>query len=139
MIFSIYKISNGQIIKIVYCTKENLVLQYDPSICTYIEGQYDDSKYYISNNEAIAIPDAPNKYCIFNYDTKQWYDPRTDETQWVVVRNQRDVLLASCDWTQLPDVEISTKSAWAAYRQSLRDITSQTDPFNIIWPTPPQG
>lgn len=139
MIFSIYKISNGQIIKTVSCTEEDLLLQYDPSICNYVDGLLDDSMYYIENNAPVAIPSAPNQYCIFNYDTKQWVDPRTDETQWVIVRNQREVLLASSDWTQLPDVQISNKSDWVAYRQELRNITTQSDPFNIIWPTPPQG
>ena len=27
--------------------------------------------------------------------------------------------------------------AWRTYRQQLRDVTSQPDPFNIVWPTPP--
>jgi hypothetical protein len=30
-----------------------------------------------------------------------------------------------------------TKEVWAAYRQALRDVTLQPDPFNIVWPTPP--
>jgi len=38
----------------------------------------------------------------------------------------------------MPDVEISTKAAWATYRQELRDITTQSDPFNIIWPSKPE-
>lgn len=139
MIFSIYKKSNGQIIKTVSCTQEDLFLQYDPSISSYIEGQLDDSKYYIENNEPVAIPPSPNQYCVFNYDTKQWFDPRTDETQWVIVRNQREALLAASDWTQLLDVNLPNKSVWAVYRQNLRDVTNQSDPFNIIWPTQPQG
>jgi hypothetical protein len=27
---------------------------------------------------------------------------------------------------------------WIAYRQALRDITDQQDPFNIIWPIKPE-
>lgn len=52
------------------------------------------------------------------------------------VRAERNQLLASCDWTQLPDAPVDA-SAWASYRQALRDITMQTDPFDIKWPTPP--
>jgi hypothetical protein len=26
---------------------------------------------------------------------------------------------------------------WSAYRQALRDVTTQTDPFSITWPTKP--
>lgn len=59
------------------------------------------------------------------------------QSQWAKVRSQRDSLLSSCDWTQLPDVNIPDKADWAAYRQSLRDITDQTDPYNIVWPTDP--
>lgn len=59
------------------------------------------------------------------------------ELQWAKIRSQRDSLLTACDWTQLPDVTIPNKAAWAAYRQELRDITSQADPYNIVWPTNP--
>lgn len=60
---------------------------------------------------------------------------------WDQIRSQRNSLLADCDWTQLPDVNLSTqqKSAWASYRQDLRDITTQFDlPGNVVWPTSPQ-
>ena len=139
MIASIYKKSNGQIIKSVSCSEEDLPLQYDVNNFSYIEGSFDDSMYYIENNEPVAISSAPNQYCVYNYDTKEWVDPRTNETQWVIVRNQRDTLLAASDWTQLLDVYLPNKSIWAVYRQNLRDVTNQSDPFNIIWPTQPQG
>lgn len=61
------------------------------------------------------------------------------QQQWFVIRQQRDQLLSSCDWTQLPDVSIPNKADWAAYRQSLRDITDQIDPYNIVWPTQPSN
>lgn len=55
------------------------------------------------------------------------------------VRSNRDALLAACDWTQLPDAPLTnTQTAdWASYRQALRDITTQSDPFNIEWPVAP--
>ena len=59
------------------------------------------------------------------------------ESQWAKVRSQRDSLLSSCDWTQLPDVTIPNKTEWASYRQALRDITNQADPYNIVWPSDP--
>jgi hypothetical protein len=59
------------------------------------------------------------------------------ETIWPVIRARRDALLAPTDWTQLPDVPLATKEAWATYRQALRDITNQPDPTDIVWPTPP--
>ncbi len=58
------------------------------------------------------------------------------EQEWNLVRSQRNRKLALCDWTQLPDAPVDA-AAWAAYRQELRDITNQPDPFNITWPTEP--
>jgi hypothetical protein len=59
------------------------------------------------------------------------------ENQWEEIRVQRNQLLSECDWTQLADVSTEIKSNWIEYRQSLRDITSQSNPFNINWPVKP--
>jgi hypothetical protein len=59
------------------------------------------------------------------------------ENQWFIVREIRNELLSECDWTQLADIPSETKSIWSDYRQSLRDITSQTNPFSITWPVKP--
>jgi hypothetical protein len=56
--------------------------------------------------------------------------------QWDVVRAERNKLLAACDWTQLPDVSVDA-AAWATYRQALRDVTGQANPFAIVWPEGP--
>lgn len=53
------------------------------------------------------------------------------------VRDRRNRLLAECDWTQLPDVPPQTAAMWQPYRQALRDITDQPDPFSIAWPVKP--
>lgn len=54
------------------------------------------------------------------------------------VRAQRDYLLKDSDWTQLPDAPVD-QTAWATYRQALRDITDQAGfPETIDWPTQPQ-
>jgi hypothetical protein len=59
------------------------------------------------------------------------------ENQWFFVREIRNGLLSECDWTQLADIPNETKAIWSEYRQSLRDITSQTNPFSITWPVKP--
>ncbi len=56
--------------------------------------------------------------------------------QWKFIRQTRNQKLLGSDWTQLLD-SIVDKQAWATYRQSLRDITQQSDPFNIVWPVSP--
>lgn len=59
--------------------------------------------------------------------------------QWVNVRAKRNILLQESDWTQLGDVTFTPEKEqeWKEYRRQLRDITSQPDPFSIIWPTEP--
>jgi len=63
-----------------------------------------------------------------------------DPEEWVVVRFKRKEKLQSCDWTVLPDVPMDAqkRTEWETYRQALRDVTTQPDPFNITWPTPPE-
>lgn len=58
-----------------------------------------------------------------------------DATKWLVIRGQRDALLAACDWTQLPDSP-ADKSMWAAYRTELRNVTTQILP--VVWPVAPE-
>lgn len=54
------------------------------------------------------------------------------------VRAQRNALLAQSDWTQGKDIPDELSSAWAVYRQELRDITSQEGfPSNVQFPSSP--
>lgn len=55
------------------------------------------------------------------------------DAQWVIIRVERNRLLSDCDWTQLPDAPVDA-AVWATYRQELRDITEQPNPFSIVWP-----
>jgi hypothetical protein len=65
------------------------------------------------------------------------YKARKDAEQATNVRNQRTEMLKDCDWTQIAD-STANKTAWATYRQALRDITTQTGfPWTITWPTQP--
>ena len=59
------------------------------------------------------------------------------DNQWVMMRDLRNQKLSECDWTQVADVSNTTKTLWLQYRQALRDITTQTDPYNIVWPVKP--
>ena len=54
-------------------------------------------------------------------------------------RDIRNSELTASDWTQLPDSSADT-TAWATYRQALRDITSHENWPNLSdddWPTKP--
>ena len=59
------------------------------------------------------------------------------ENQWEEIRLIRNELLKESDWTQLSDVSQTIKDLWIVYRQELRNITNQENPFNIEWPVKP--
>lgn len=57
-----------------------------------------------------------------------------------LIRNDRNSALSQCDWTQMPDAPLTAeqKTAWATYRQDLRDLTKQPDfPWKVTWPVSP--
>ena len=61
-----------------------------------------------------------------------------DAEQAKSVRNQRTEKLKDSDWTQIAD-STADKTAWATYRQQLRDITAQSGfPWTVIWPSQPE-
>lgn len=65
---------------------------------------------------------------------------KTAAARLAAFRRRRDVKLAECDWTQLPDAPLTPeqKAAWADYRQALRDVpeTATADGW-VVWPTKP--
>lgn len=83
----------------------------------------------------LAVPDTPVP--VDTLDVTFTVQARDAAVVWPTIRARRDVLLAQSDWTQLPDVPLATKAAWADYRQALRDVTTQSDPTNITWPVAP--
>jgi hypothetical protein len=91
----------------------------------WIEGFYNANEYRIQNKQAVLIP-------------KEELEDKAIDTAWAKIKQERNARLSASDWTQLPDVPLATKEAWATYRQALRDITNQPDPFTIQWPTQPE-
>ena len=65
------------------------------------------------------------------------YRAMKDAEQAANVRTSRTQMLKDCDWTQIAD-STADKTAWATYRQQLRDITGQAGfPWTITWPDAP--
>lgn len=136
-----FKQDTGQIVGSASGLIEDLELN-TPNQCAMLSGMYNAEDYYVdvNNNTVVAMPPRPSTYHVFDYTNKTWVDARTIEDQKIIVKSLRNRYLDESDWTQLPDVQLSTKSEWAIYRQELRDVTSQSGyPLNVIWPTPPQG
>jgi hypothetical protein len=95
-----------------------------------------DKPFKIVNGEAVELTEA--EIAELASLQSEWEAGATDR-QWAVVRTERNARLAASDWTQLADNPLSgeDRALWADYRQALRDITTQADPFNISWPVEP--
>ena len=76
---------------------------------------------------------------IADYNASLPTDAEILASKWQGVRNQRNSLLAQTDWvvTKASETGVAETDAWKTYRQALRDITTQSDPTNITWPTKP--
>lgn len=60
------------------------------------------------------------------------------DAQWTQVRSQQRQKLYESDWTcSVTEYEVPNKSEWVQYRAALRDVTLQSDPFEIVWPEKP--
>lgn len=61
--------------------------------------------------------------------------------QWQKIRGDRDHRLSATDWEIAKHAEKGTTipESLKTYRQALRDITKQSDPFDITWPDKPEG
>jgi hypothetical protein len=71
-------------------------------------------------------------------DNEAAYKAGKDAEQAKSVRQQRGEKLKDSDWTQLAD-STANKTAWATYRQALRDVTQQSGfPWTITWPAQPE-
>lgn len=98
--------------------------------------KYVDGAYKFINNEFVLSEDGQEKLDLYEINKKEEISKR-ENYQWDIVRKERNSLLAECDWVVLTDSPIENKQAWIEYRQALRDITLQLNPFEIIFPTKP--
>ena len=64
-----------------------------------------------------------------------WPDA-TDDQKLEQVRLWRNAELAQTDWTQVADAPVDA-SAWATYRQALRDLPATIDIDNPVLPEVP--
>lgn len=114
-----------------------------------------DAKDFATENHLTgAVIDADNQAVFDRFFPYISVDVATDGTakvekvailaddpdfRWAKPREKRERLLSESDWTQMPDSPLTAtqKTAWAVYRQALRDITTQADPAAIKWPVDP--
>lgn len=95
--------------------------------------------YLIPGNSTDVAPPPPIEGKVLWWTGMEWVHVEPPGADPMLVRQRRDSLLTACDWTQLPDVRhVVDQTAWASYRQQLRDIPQcQNFPHVVQWPTPP--
>lgn len=91
----------------------------------------------------VPVPDAMDIATVSWNGSELVEDPTKlaakTEAQWNSVRAQQRQKLYESDWTcSVTDYEPPNKAEWRDYRSRLRDVTTQSDPFNIVWPVAPQ-
>lgn len=83
------------------------------------------------------IPFSPEEEAARDAEEAAWLASANDRAA-EAQKAQRNSLLAASDWTQVTDAPVD-KTAWATYRQELRDISAQAGfPWNVEWPTQPE-
>lgn len=85
--------SNGKLLKVISGNLESIELN-TPEGCQAVEDPPELNMYY--QDGWVVMPAQPTSYHIFNYDLKDWIDPRTlDEIKaqkWTEIKSQRDQL-----------------------------------------------
>jgi hypothetical protein len=145
--YIIYNTISGEIIQL--CSVLNLadishLLVEGTSELELAQPIIDTSKYYVQAGQLVTMPEQPSQYHKFDYLTKTWQDPRTEQQKFQQAGQQvlakRKELLDSTDWIVIKAMDTGTTipQAWQTYRQELRDITNQTGyPYQVTWPTKP--
>jgi len=107
------------------------------------------AKYKLTNGSSIirvadgaGIPADPTNRDYVEYQEWLAADNTPDQADPIDymgnLRAERDAKLAASDWTQVADSPVD-KTAWATYRQALRDLPANTaDPANPTWPQEPK-
>lgn len=90
------------------------------------------------NEVLIADKNQAGEWTLSIVSKDAWNETLKTTQLGVLAKAQRNKLLAESDWTQGKDIPNSISTAWAPYRQALRDITSQEGfPTTINWPQKP--
>ena len=109
-----------------------LVIGPGDCVVDYNAPAVDDTLEYAAPVQPVAPEDTAVQFVVVRYSI---------ETAWAVARARRNVLLLSSDWTDTLSAPgrlgAELYAEWQAYRQALRDVTGQADPFELVWPAVP--
>ena len=94
MSHTIFSTATGQITRVVSVPIGMVSRQLQGPDEDWIEGHYPDDKFYIDGFTPVAIPEQPSPAHVFNWQTKQWEDPRTlsdlKDQKWSELKAARD-------------------------------------------------
>ena len=91
----------------------------------------------ITEDDIIKASQDTKEERLLGADPYKLIENLRETADWFLVREKRDELLVSSDWSMSRDVPEKLKIKYEKYRQGLRDITKQNDPKNIVWPIKP--
>ena len=92
------------------------------------------------NENGVDIQLTPKEETARDAEEATWEEEKPARAM-AGLREKRDSLLASSDWTQGSDTPLSdqAKAEWTVLRQSLRNLPATTgDPANPTWPEAPE-
>ena len=88
-------------------------------------------------------PNSEWSWGSYDYNDLQWHSSDTKPTEdeintehtrlnnaepMKLLRQERNIKLAACDWTQSRDITLSNDADWKTYRQALRDLPASASP-----------
>ena len=89
--------------------------------------------------DSVAIPQVIIRVVQSANGAEFIVDQEAIHQQWRNVKEGRNQQLAASDWIcSVSDFAHPKKDAYVVYRQALRDITAQANPFALVWPSAPQ-
>lgn len=147
MVYSVYDLDTGEFTGARLSGDPDFVRRNTPAGMAVLSGEHDHRRWRVDVPSDGLIPFQPlrpadNALVTWRWDEQawRWMPIPTRSSKLTIVREQRNALLAASDWAALPDVPMAdeVRRAWLAYRQALRDITEQSDPFNLAWPKAPE-
>ena len=109
---------------------------------TFTDDEIADAGYV-----SVSNPPSITEKQLLNWTGTEWSvvdnTEKATSNKWNEVRNKRNKLISEVEWrvsryhafARLGKEQIDEIDVLDTYIQELRDITTQSDPFNITWPT----
>lgn len=124
--------THGQVVD----DKTILKIPFDSNDKAYMSGKYWDGEEWKTK------PERPSSLHFWS-ELHKW--KLNVESLLLQVRVDRDIILASTDWTQMPDAPLTAqqRAEWAIYRQALRDVPQNNANVasldEVQWPSKPEA